>query len=330
MCLTKFEISVELGENDYDPQRFVDAAVYSEDLGFRTVWFGDHIFPWFHSGKRSAFVWSVLGVALSKTHKVKVGPWVTVPIGARYHPAIIAQAAATLDNMFPGRVQLGVGAGEALNERPFWNGRWPKWDERMDRLTEGITLMRKLWESKEPFKFEGKYFYADFYYLYTKPRRKIPLYLSAIGRRAAFAAGKYADGLITIGPRNDAEKISKVIMPEYERGRKSSSNERPRRVAVEILFSLQSPEELVTRSWRTLGILRKDSWSIPDPMKVEEEGRKVTVGEVRQGLHACKNWRELVRVVETYRQIGVNECTFTIGCNKRMMKALADNVLSVF
>ena len=115
----KVEIQLNLGENENDPQEFVDAAVYAEKLGFRTAWFGDHIFPWFHSGKRCSFVWSMLSVALEKTGRMKVGPWVTVPIGARYHPAIVAQAAATLDNMYPGRVLLGVGSGEALNERPF-------------------------------------------------------------------------------------------------------------------------------------------------------------------------------------------------------------------
>ena len=170
------EISVNLGENDYDPQRFVDAAVCADKMGFPTVWFGDHIFPWYHSGKRSAFAWSVMGVALERTEVIKVGPWVTVPTGARYHPAIIAQAAATLDNMYPGRVLLGVGTGEALNERPFWNGNWPKWEERMERLKEGTRLIRQMWESTEPFKFEGKYFTSDFYYLYTKPRKKIPIY----------------------------------------------------------------------------------------------------------------------------------------------------------
>jgi len=70
------EISVNLGENDYDPREFVDATIYAERMGFRTAWFGDHIFPWYHSGKRSSFVWSVMAVALEKTKRIKVGPWV--------------------------------------------------------------------------------------------------------------------------------------------------------------------------------------------------------------------------------------------------------------
>jgi alkanesulfonate monooxygenase SsuD/methylene tetrahydromethanopterin reductase-like flavin-dependent oxidoreductase (luciferase family) len=82
--LAKVDIQLDLGENEYDPQDFVNAAVCADELGFRTVWLGDHIFPWFHSGNRSAFVWSVLGVVLEKTRRIRVGPGVTVPIGARY------------------------------------------------------------------------------------------------------------------------------------------------------------------------------------------------------------------------------------------------------
>jgi len=328
--MTKMEISVELGENEWDPMAFVDATVFAEEMGFRTAWFGDHIFPWFHSGKRSSFVWSVMAAALERSHAIRVGPWVTVPTGARYHPAIIAQAAATLDNMYPGRIQLGVGSGEALNERPFWNDRWPNW-ERMDRLTEGIRLMRQMWESKEPFKFDGKFFSSDFYYLYTKPRRRIPVYASAIGKRAAYAAGKYADGLISIAPRaGDVQRLRDVIFPEYRRGRSDLNGQGPGRVALEILFSFDKPEEIVKKSWRTLGIYAKDAWSIPNPIAVEEAGKKVTVEDVKKGFYLCKTWKDLVKVVETFQQIGVNECTFTIGCDKRLIRALAKNVLSVF
>lgn len=326
----KIEISLNLGENDYDPRAFVDAAVYAERMGFRIVWFGDHIFPWYHSGKRSSFVWSLMGVALAKTNRIRVGPWVTVPIGARYHPAIIAQAAATLDNMYPGRLVLGVGTGEALNERPFWNGNWPKWEERMDRLTEGIRLMRQLWQSAEPFKFEGKYFSSDFYFLYTKPSRRISIYSSALGRRAAYAAGACADGLITISPRNDVQKLKEVILPAYVQGRRQTNKEDMGKVAVELVFSFAEPKELIKNAWRTLGINRKDSWSIPTPVAVEEEGKKVTVDDLRRNMHFCKNWKELVKLIEAYQEIGVNEVNTYTGCDKKMIRAFAKNVLDVF
>ncbi len=324
------EISANLGENDYDPKVFVDAAVYAEEMGFRTVWFGDHIFPWYHSGKRSSFCWSMMAVALEKTKRIKVGPWVTVPTGARYHPAIIAQAAATLDNMYPGRLMLGVGTGEALNERPFWNDKWPKWEERMDRLTEGLRLVRQMWESKEPFKFEGKFFSSDFYYLYTKPRAKIPIYASAIGRKAAHAAGVNADGMITISPRNGVQRLKETILPAYRQGRSEANKEGLGKVAIELVFSFAKPEDLLKNAWRTLGICRKDSWSIPNPVAVEEEGRKVTVEDARRNMHFCKSWKDVVKVIEAYQEVGVNEVTTYTGCDKKMIRAFAKNVHDVF
>ena len=178
-----------------------------------------------------------MSVALEKTDQIKVGPWVTVPIGARYHPAIIAQAAATLDNMYPGRLKLGVGSGEALNEIPFWNGKWPKWVERRDRMTDGIRLIRQLWKATKPFQFEGKYFSSDFYHLYTKPRHKIPIYSSAIGKKAAFAAGFYADGLITISPRNDPQTLKEVILPAYKKGRIEAKRKGLGKIAIELAIS---------------------------------------------------------------------------------------------
>lgn len=328
--MTKVEIQLNLGENYYDPQEFVNAAVYADELGFRTVWFGDHIYPWFHSGRRSSFVWSIMGVVLERTDQLKVGPWVTVPIGARYHPALVAQAAATLDNMYPGRMLLGVGSGEALNERPFWNGNWPKWEERMDRLIEGIRLMRMMWGSKEPFGFEGRFYSSDFYYLYTKPRRKIPIYFSAIGRRAARFAGIYAEQLITICPRNDLEMMMNEILPAYRRGRIEAHKRGPGGVAIEVNFSFLRPEEILRTQWRALGIHHKDSWSIPNPVAAEEEGRRVSVEEVRRCTHICSNWDDLIEVIEQYAKIGVTAVSLYTGADKKQIRAIARNVLSAF
>jgi G6PDH family F420-dependent oxidoreductase len=328
--LPRIEITANLGENTYDPPAFVEAVVYAEKLGFRTAWFGDHIFPWYHSAKRSGFVWSMMPAALAGTSTIRVGPWVTVPIGARYHPAIIAQASATIDNLYPGRIMLGVGSGEALNERPFWNGRWPKWEERMERLEEGIALIRKLWDSKEPFRFDGKYFSSDFYHLYTKPRKKIPIYLSAIGKRAAHEAGRMAEGIITISPRNDLERLKELILPEYMRGRGEAGKDGSGKVATELNFSFKQPGEVLHTEWRTLGIFGKDSWSIPNPVAVEEEGKKATMDDLQRNLHFLNKWADVATLVEKYRAVGVNEISIYTGCDRKMLRALANNVLSVF
>ena len=132
--LRDLKISVNLGEGYNDPMCFVECAVVAEKYGFDTVWFGDHLLPWIHSQSRSAFVWSVLPLALDRTKRINAGVLVTSPIGGRYHPLIVGQAAATLDNLFPGRFHLGVGSGESVNESNFFVNGWPKWKERMSQI----------------------------------------------------------------------------------------------------------------------------------------------------------------------------------------------------
>ena len=187
-----------------------------------------------------------------------------------------------------------------------------------------------MWESTKPFKFEGKYFGSDFYYLYTKPRKKIPIYLSAIGKKAAYEAGVSADGLITISPRNDPKKLKDVILPACRKGRKESNKVGLGKIAIELVYSFDKPARLVRQAWRTLGICRKDSWSIPDPVAVEEEGRKVTVSDLRRNMYFCRAWKDVVKLIEEYRVLGVTEVTTYTGCDKKKLRALANNVLSVF
>ncbi|MDA4130623.1 MAG: LLM class flavin-dependent oxidoreductase, partial [Thaumarchaeota archaeon] len=324
--MSRTDFHIDLGENYYDPARFVEATVFAEELGFKTVWLGDHFVPWFDSGKRSSFVWSVMSVALERTSTVRVGPFVTTPIGARYPPAIIAQASATIDNMYPGRFILGVGSGEALNEAPFWNSRWPAWQERIDRLCEGVDLIRKLWESKEPFGSEGKYFSSDFYFLYTKPRRKIPIYFSAIGKRAAFYAGKYSDHLVTLSPRNNASSLKEEIIPSFYRGLREA-NKRNGQVLIHLSFSLSKPEKVFEASRRKLGWMMKDSWSIRDPVQSEELSEKnLTIEDLKRGFHFCRNWKELIKIIEGYKEVGVNSFALFSEASRKKMKLYSDNI----
>ena len=208
--MSRLKISVNIGEGYHDPMRFVECAVVAERYGFDTLWFGDHLLPWIHNQNKSAFVWSVMASALERTEKIKVGPIVTSPIGGRYHPAMIGQAAATLDNMYPGRFLLGVGSGEAINEVNFFPNGWPRWQERIDRLAEAVVLMKSMWDSEEYFNHQGKYFKMNNFFLYTKPKTKIPIYFAAQGRKAAAYSGIYGDHLVTV---NSPENCRDVVFP---------------------------------------------------------------------------------------------------------------------
>ena len=120
------------------------------------------------------------------------------------------------------------------------------------------------------------------------------------------------------------------ILPSYRRGRAEAHKRGPGGVAIEVNFSFLRPEEILRTQWRTLGIHHKDSWSIPDPVAAEEEGRKVSVEEVRRCTHICSNWADLIEVIERYAEIGVTAVSLYTGADKRQIRAIAQNILSSF
>src|ERR1044071_7756483 len=126
----------------FHPTDLVKWSQQAEDAGFGGVMVSDHLHPWVPSQGHSAFAWSLMGAIGQATKRVVFGPGVTPP-GYRYHPAIVAQAAATLEAMYPGRFYLGLGAGEALNEHII-GGYWPEAPQRLDRLMGSIALIKKL------------------------------------------------------------------------------------------------------------------------------------------------------------------------------------------
>ena len=327
-CMPKMEFHLDLGESYHDPLEFVDAAIEAESLGFRTAWFGDHFVPWGHSGDKSAFVWPVLGVALEKTKEMRMGPLVTTPIGGRYHPALIAQASATLDNMYPGRFLLGVGSGEAVNELAFMNDKWPPWQERIDRLVEGLSLIRKLWSSGEPFTHEGKYFPSDFYYLYTKPKTRIPIYFSAVGKRAAYLAGKFGDHLATLTRETSGRKLREEVIPAYRNGCKEAKKGEGQ-IVLSVSFTTKQPQEL-WESRQSFGYAIKDSWSIATPLEVDRCADALTPADLKNVVHFCKNWNDVVSVIEDYKKIGATAIVLGTGLDTALMKQYADNILAVF
>jgi hypothetical protein len=139
-----------------------------------------------------------------------------------------------------------------------------------------------------------------------------------------------ADGLITIAPRNNVEKLKAEILPAYRNGREEAGKKGLGKVASELAFSFKRPEEIIRSAWKTIGIMNKNSWSFPDPVAVEEAGRRVTADDVRRNISVCRNWKDLVKTIESYHRVGVSEVTLYTGCDRKQLRAVADNVLTVF
>ena len=191
----------------FGPQEVVGYSARAEAAGFDGVMAADHFQPWVPQQGHAPFVWNVL-TALGERTKGDLGPGVTCP-SFRFHPAIVAQAAATLEHMYPGRTWLGLGSGEALNEHVV-GGYWPETPERIARMFEAIEIIRKLFQHRDrEVKHDGKYFKLESTRLWTLPDPTPPIYIATAGPVTAKKTGMYADGLITVGAPE--EKIEMIM-----------------------------------------------------------------------------------------------------------------------
>jgi G6PDH family F420-dependent oxidoreductase len=190
----------------FGPQEVVGYSVDAEQHGFTGVMAADHFQPWVPQQGEAAFVWNVM-TAIGERTAGDVGPGVACP-SFRMHPAIIAQASATLAAMYPGRHWLGLGSGEALNEH-IVAGYWPETPERIARMFEAIEIIKKLFGSRDKdVKHEGKFFKLESTRLWTMPDEPPPIYIATAGPVTAKKTGQYAEGLITVGaPESKLEMI---------------------------------------------------------------------------------------------------------------------------
>ena len=187
-------IGFVLSHEDFTTAQLLDQAQAAERAGFRYVWASDHIQPWQDNEGHAMFPWITLALVGQRTSHITFGTGVTCPI-YRYHPTTVAQAFATLALLNPGRVFLGVGTGERLNEQAATT-QFGSYRERHDRLAEAITLIRQLW-SGQRISFQGKYFQTNQFKLYDPPPSPPPIYVAAGGPKSAHLAGQFGDGWIT-------------------------------------------------------------------------------------------------------------------------------------
>ncbi|WP_458744534.1 LLM class flavin-dependent oxidoreductase [Candidatus Nitrosocosmicus sp. T] len=209
----KTRLSIQAAHEQINPLDLLDDMVYLDKKDIKRCWSSDHYMPWWNSGASGGAAWPWMGAALARTTKLVIGTGVTAPI-LRYHPAIVAQVFATLAYMFPQRVFLGIGRGEALNEVPSGNS-WPTNREKFRRLKESIRLIKKLW-TEDWVNFNGEFYSVKDSKLYTKPTHPIPIYIAGLGEQSAQLAGKEGDGFVT--NELDTKKIKDTLLPAVKRG----------------------------------------------------------------------------------------------------------------
>lgn len=236
----------------FHPTDLLTYSQQAESAGFTAVMASDHFHPWVPSQGHSAFVWSWMG-ALGYATKLRFGTGVTPP-GYRYHPAVIAQAAATLEAMFPGRFYLGLGAGEALNEH-ITGEYWPEAPTRLARLWESVEIINKLFTGKV-IKHQGAHFRVESARLYTLPDSPPPIYIATSGPIGAQNTGRYTDGIITVGA---ADEKLKMLVERFEQGAKAAGKDpstMPRMLQVKVSYdtTVEAATDAAVKEWPNGGM----------------------------------------------------------------------------
>ena len=258
----------------FGPREVVDYSVEAEKAGFSGVMAADHFQPWVPQQGQAGFVWNVM-TAIGERTRGDVGPGVTCP-SFRMHPAIVAQASATLAAMYPGRHWLGLGSGEALNEH-ILGQYWPETPERINRMFEAIEIIRKLFGSRgKDVKHEGKYYKLESTRLWTLPDEPPPIYIATAGPVTAKKTGMYADGLITVGAPE--EKIEMIFDKVREGAREAGKDPSKLRFLGQLHMSWAPTDEEALRNamveWPNGG-MKFPKQDIKSPLDFEQMAKLV-------------------------------------------------------
>lgn len=264
-------IGYKASAEQFAPRQLLDFAVHAEAVGFDSIMVSDHFQPWRHSDGHAPFSFAWLGALGERTSRAVIGTSVVTPT-FRYHPSIVAQAMATLGALYPGRVMLGVGTGESLNEVPATGMAWPPFKERFGRLKEAIDLMQRL-AREDRVTFEGEYYQTDNATLYDRPNVPVPIYVAASGPTAAKLAGRVADGFICTSGK-PRELYVETLLPKVAEGvEQAARNPGDIEYMIEMKVSFDPDLERAkedTRHWAALALSAEEKTGIDDPAEMEK------------------------------------------------------------
>lgn len=305
------KLGYKASAEQFAPRELLDFAVLAEQKGFDSVMVSDHFQPWRHSGGHAPFSFAWLGALGERTSRVMLGTSVVTPT-FRYHPSIVAQALGTLGALNPGRVMLGVGTGESLNEVPAIGCDWPPFKERFARLREAIELMRRLW-TEERVTFEGEYYRTEKATIYDRPEQPVPIYVAAAGAVAARLAGRVGDGFITTSGKAP-ELYTETLLPAVREGLDRAGRERAGLdMLLEVKVSFDSDRNRAlqdTRHWAALALKPEEKTGIEDPMEMEKLADALSAERAASRWIVSDDPHEQVERIAPYVAMGFNHLVF--------------------
>ncbi|HEX6144102.1 MAG TPA: glucose-6-phosphate dehydrogenase (coenzyme-F420) [Geminicoccaceae bacterium] len=265
------KLGYKASAEQFAPRQLLDFAVHAEAVGFESIMVSDHFQPWRHTGGHAPFSFAWLGALGERTSRAIMGTSVVTPT-FRYHPSIVAQAIATLGAMHPGRVMLGVGTGESLNDVPATGMQWPPFKERFGRLREAIELIQRLWR-EERVSFEGAYYRTERATIYDRPEPPVPINVAASGPTAARLAGRLADGFICTSGK-PRELYTETLLPAVAEGLEKAGRDATAidtMIEMKVSFDTDRQRALEdTRHWAALALSPEEKMGTDDPVEMEK------------------------------------------------------------
>ena len=279
------KIGYKASAEQFGPRELLEFSVHAEKVGFDSIMVSDHFQPWRHTNGHAPYSLGWLGALGERTSRAIIGTSVLTPT-FRYHPSIVAQAFATLGLLCPGRVILGIGTGESLNEVPATGMEWPGFKERFGRLRESIELMRQLW-TEDRVTFEGDYFQTERATIYDRPDELIPIYVAAAGPTAARLAGRVAEGFIcTSGKAPDLYR--ETLLPNVAKGLENGgreANDIEYMIEMKVSFDTARVRAMEdTRHWAALALSPEEKTGVEDPAEMEK------LADAVPAERAAKRW----------------------------------------
>jgi coenzyme F420-dependent glucose-6-phosphate dehydrogenase len=324
------KLGYKASAEQFDPRTLLDFGVAAERVGFDSVFVSDHFQPWRHTDGHAPYSMAWLGALGAKTERIVMGTSVMTPT-FRYHPSIVAHAFGTLGCLFPGRIILGIGTGESLNEVPATGMEWPEMKERFARLRESVRLIRQLW-AEERVTFEGDYYKTVDATIYDRPDQPVPIYIAAGGPMVAKYAGRAGDGFICTSGKADALYTENLI-PGMEAGLEASGRTKDqidRMIEVKVSFDTDRQRAMEdTRHWAALALSAEEKMSVEDPLEMEKLADALPVERAASRWIVSTDPDEHAEKIGRYVDLGFNHLVFHApGPDQaRFMNLYAEHIL---
>jgi len=304
-------IGYKASAEQFGPRELVEYAVRAEEVGLDSAVVSDHFLPWRHEGGHAPFALSWLAAVGERTSRIQLGTSVLTPT-FRYNPAVLAQTFATLGLLYPDRIMLGVGTGEALNEIAVSGREWPEFKERFARLREAVVLMRRLW-TEEDVSFEGEYYTTVHATIYDKPEKPVPVYIAAGGPMVARYAGRAGDGFICTSGKGMDLYTEKLVPSVAEGAAKAERDPAGIDHMIEIKMSYDRDKDAALencRFWAPLSLTQEQKHSVDSAVEMERLADELPIEQVAKRWIVASDPDDAMAQIQPYIDAGLNHLVF--------------------